>query len=86
MDRASFTKPPPAMMDTIETERTRIRPFEAADAESAHQWFSDPAVMQFIPGGRDVTRDRSQGEGGEENGADKFHGERGDEPAVSGLL
>lgn len=41
MDRASFTKQPPGMMAPIETERTLIRPFEAADTESAHEWFSD---------------------------------------------
>jgi [ribosomal protein S5]-alanine N-acetyltransferase len=37
----------------IETPRTRMRDFEEADAESCFSWFSDPDVMQFIPGGRD---------------------------------
>ena len=41
--------------DWIETERTRMRPFEEADAEEAFAWFSDPEVMKFIPGGADAT-------------------------------
>ncbi len=41
--------------DWIETERTRMRPFEAADAEEAFSWFSDVEVMKFIPGGPDAT-------------------------------
>lgn len=45
------------LIDWIETARTRMRPFEAADAEVAFTWFSDPAVMRFIPRGRDVTVD-----------------------------
>ncbi len=43
------------MADWIETERTRLRPFEETDAETAFAWFSDPAVMRFIPRGRDLT-------------------------------
>jgi RimJ/RimL family protein N-acetyltransferase len=43
------------MTDWIETERTRLRPFEDADTEIAHSWFSDPEVMRFIPRGRDLT-------------------------------
>jgi [ribosomal protein S5]-alanine N-acetyltransferase len=43
------------MTDWIETERTRMRPFE--DAEEAFAWFSDLEVMKFIPGGPDATLD-----------------------------
>lgn len=43
------------MSDWIETERTFLRPFEETDAEAAFAWFSDPDVMQFIPGGPDAT-------------------------------
>jgi RimJ/RimL family protein N-acetyltransferase len=43
------------MDDWIETERTRMRPFEEGDAEAAFAWFSDPEVMRFIPGGPDAT-------------------------------
>ena len=43
------------MTDWIETERTRMRPFEEADAEEAFAWFSDLDVMRFIPGGADAT-------------------------------
>lgn len=43
------------MTDWIETERTRLRPFEEADAETAFTWFSDPDVMKFIPRGPDAT-------------------------------
>jgi RimJ/RimL family protein N-acetyltransferase len=50
------------MIDWIETERTRLRPFEESDAEAAFAWFSDPHVMRFIPSGPDptlaATRDR----------------------------
>lgn len=43
------------MTDWIETERTRMCPFEEADAEEAFAWFSDAEVMKFIPGGADDT-------------------------------
>ena len=43
------------MTDWIETERTRLRPFEESDAEEAFAWFSDPVVMQYIPRGGDAT-------------------------------
>jgi GrpB-like predicted nucleotidyltransferase (UPF0157 family)/RimJ/RimL family protein N-acetyltransferase len=43
------------MTNWIETERTRMRPFEEADAEQAFAWFSDAEVMQFIPRGADAT-------------------------------
>lgn len=43
------------MTDWIETERTRLRPFEEADAVAAFAWFSDAEVMKFIPGGPDAT-------------------------------
>jgi len=41
--------------DWIETERTRMRPFEETDAKAAFVWFSDPTVMEYIPGGLDAT-------------------------------
>jgi RimJ/RimL family protein N-acetyltransferase len=43
------------MTDSIQTERTRLRPFEEADAEAAFAWFSDVEVMRFIPRGPDAT-------------------------------
>jgi len=43
------------MTDWIETERTRLRPFEEADAEESFAWFSDPEVMRYIPRGPDAT-------------------------------
>lgn len=43
------------MTEWIETERTRLRPFELTDAEQAFTWFSDPEVMRFIPQGADAT-------------------------------
>ncbi|MDZ4404288.1 bifunctional GrpB family protein/GNAT family N-acetyltransferase [Prosthecobacter sp.] len=43
--------------DCIETERTRLRLFEDADAEHAFTWLSDPEVMRFIPSGPDATLD-----------------------------
>lgn len=43
------------MTDWIETERTRLRPFEESDAEQAFAWFSDPDVMRYIPRGPDST-------------------------------
>lgn len=46
--------------DWIETERTRLRPFESADAEASHAWFSDPEVMRFIPRGRDITMENTR--------------------------
>jgi [ribosomal protein S5]-alanine N-acetyltransferase len=48
------------MSDRIETERTRLRPFEEADAEEAFAWFSDPEVMKFIPRGADVTLENTR--------------------------
>jgi len=42
------------MTDWIETERTRLRPFEEADAEEPFAWFSDPEVMKYIPRGFDL--------------------------------
>ncbi len=44
-----------SLSDWIETERTWLRPFEATDSSLCHPWFSDPAVMRFIPGGADAT-------------------------------
>lgn len=49
------------MDDWIETERTRMRPFEEADAEEAFTWFSDAEVMRFIPGGPDATLEDTRG-------------------------
>ena len=46
--------------DWIETERTRLRPFEETDAEQARAWFSDPEVMRFIPRGADATLEDTQ--------------------------
>ena len=46
--------------DWIETERTRLRPFEENDADAAFVWFSDPDVMRFIPGGPDATLDETR--------------------------
>lgn len=46
--------------DWIETERTRMRPFEEGDAELCFPWFSDYEVMQFIPGGRDAKLEDTQ--------------------------
>lgn len=43
--------------DFIETERTQLRHFEMEDVERCFSWFSDPEVMQFIPGGADATRE-----------------------------
>ncbi len=43
------------MTDWMETDRTRMRPFEEADAEEAFAWFSDLEVMKFIPSGVDAT-------------------------------
>jgi ribosomal-protein-alanine N-acetyltransferase len=48
------------MSDWIETERTRLRPFEENDAVAAFVWFSDPDVMRFIPGGPDATLDETR--------------------------
>ena len=44
----------------LETERTRMRPFKEADAEHAFDWFSEFEVMQFIPGGADLTLEDSR--------------------------
>jgi RimJ/RimL family protein N-acetyltransferase len=48
------------MTDWIETERTRLRPFEEADAEEAFAWFSDREVMRFIPRGADRTLENTR--------------------------
>lgn len=46
-------------MNTIlETPRTRMRPFELADARAAH-WFRDADVMRYIPKGGDETVEAS---------------------------
>ena len=47
-------------MANIETSRLILRPFEEADADVAHTWFSDPEVMRFIPRGRDFTLEDSR--------------------------
>jgi ribosomal-protein-alanine N-acetyltransferase len=41
--------------DTLETARLSLRPLRLSDAEAAFQWWSDPAVMQYIPHGADAT-------------------------------
>lgn len=46
--------------DWIETERTRMRPFQEEDAELAFAWLSDPDVMRFIPSGADTTLEDSR--------------------------
>jgi ribosomal-protein-alanine N-acetyltransferase len=46
--------------DWIETERTRLRPFDSSDAEACFSWFSDPDVMQYIPGGIDTTLEQTR--------------------------
>src|SRR5687768_13321418 len=51
---------PPPSLDWIETERTRLRPFEETDADLAHTWLSDPEVMRFIPRGADATLEDTQ--------------------------
>ena len=48
------------MPDWIETERVRLRPFEAADAETAFAWLSDTEVMRYIPGGADATLEETR--------------------------
>ncbi len=45
------------MIDTIETDRLNLRPFEAEDAETAFSWFGDAAVMRYIPKGPDASLD-----------------------------
>jgi ribosomal-protein-alanine N-acetyltransferase len=84
----------PNAPDWIETTRTRLRPFQPADAETAYAWFSDPDVMQFIPGGIDVsladTRHRIEGycRHQEKHGFSKriiFHRETGEAIGDSGL-
>lgn len=48
------------MIDWIETQRTRLRPFEETDVEEAFAWFSDPEVMKFIPNGPDATLEHTR--------------------------
>jgi hypothetical protein len=48
-------RPVTTATDWIETERTRLRPFEEEDTEEADRWFSDAAVMQFVSRGPDRT-------------------------------
>ena len=43
------------MCDIIQTDRLRLRPFELDDAESAHAWFGNDAVMKYTPSGPDVS-------------------------------
>ena len=40
-------------MDRIETARTILRPYVAADAVAAFKWFGDPEVMRLDPCGPD---------------------------------
>lgn len=48
---------PPEPSTPVLTERLLLRPFTLEDAGITHQWFSDPEVMHYIPGGPDVTLD-----------------------------
>jgi RimJ/RimL family protein N-acetyltransferase len=43
------------VLETIETERLQLRPFQENDAEAAFAWFGDPLVMRFVPGGPDLS-------------------------------
>lgn len=47
-------------MDSIETKRLILRPFETSDAECAFHWFGDPIVMRFTPGGPDSAIKQTQ--------------------------
>jgi RimJ/RimL family protein N-acetyltransferase len=82
-------------LDWIETERTRLRPFEGSDADACCTWFTDPDVMQFIPGGRDATlaevqtRIKGYRRHQEKHGFSKriiFHRESGEAIGDSGLF
>lgn len=48
------------MVDAIETERLRLRPFEPGDAPSAFGWFGDPVVMRFTPHGPDKSLEETE--------------------------
>ena len=43
------------MVETIETERLQLQPFQEDDAEAAFGWFGDPLVMRFVPSGPDLS-------------------------------
>jgi RimJ/RimL family protein N-acetyltransferase len=45
--------------DTIETSRLILRPFEEDDTQAAFEWFGDPLVMRFVPGGPDQSIERT---------------------------
>lgn len=40
-------------MDSLETKRLILRPFEPSDVQAAFGWFGDPNVMRFVPRGPD---------------------------------
>ena len=48
------------MPDTIETSRLILRPFEEADTQAAFEWFGDPLVMRFVPGGPDLSIEQTK--------------------------
>ena len=48
------------MTEALETDRTVLRPFSMEDAGEAFEWFSDPEVMRFIPGGPDIDLAQTQ--------------------------
>jgi [ribosomal protein S5]-alanine N-acetyltransferase len=41
------------MLDEMETDRLRLRPFTSDDVQVAFKWFGDPLVMRFTPSGPD---------------------------------
>lgn len=41
------------MLDTIDTDRLRLRLFISDDVQFAFDWFGDPLVMRFTPSGPD---------------------------------
>ena len=41
------------MLDEMETDRLRLRPFTSDDVPVAFGWFGDPLVMRFTPSGPD---------------------------------
>jgi [ribosomal protein S5]-alanine N-acetyltransferase len=46
--------------DMIETNRLVVRPFEEADTQAAFEWFGDPVVMRFVPGGHDLSVEQTE--------------------------
>ena len=46
------------MLDTIDTDRLRLRLFISDDVQFAFDWFGDPLVMRFTPSGPDKKGNR----------------------------